>query len=200
MGNDIPKDTNIRRTPPHILRWLRDGLGLDIWLDVACDGEHNAVAPVFIEKETDGLRASWSSLRQIFLSKVARREGLSWAWCNPPYGRGHVARWIDKAQSEAELGVETALLLPADLSTRWAGKLMWYMGGSVTDSVGGPSFAWLRWQTVFFRGRLVFDQYDSGARFPSMLVFVGRRLPHLPDVSVVSNSELLEQFGSEGTC
>jgi phage N-6-adenine-methyltransferase len=52
------------------------------------------------------------------------RDGLSepWAprtWCNPPYSRGQLDLWTNKAFIEAGRGMSSALLIPADTSTRW---------------------------------------------------------------------------------
>lgn len=183
----ISSDTNVRRTPFWVLNWLRDGLKLDIWCDVACDGEDNAVAGVWITKETDGLVASWSALQGMFLSRAAVRSGQCWMWCNPPYGRGLIGRWVAKALAEAEQGVQVAMLLPADLGTRWASRLMSVRAAGRLVLPGEPAMVWLEHQTVFFSGRLKFDEYEQGARFSSMLVFIGGSIADLPYVSVMNS-------------
>jgi hypothetical protein len=40
-------------------------------------------------------------------------------WCNPPYARGMIDAFCQKAQDAADEGVTTVMLLPADISTRW---------------------------------------------------------------------------------
>jgi len=57
----------------------------------------------------DGLVQSWGGER---------------VWCNPPYGRGLIEPWVDKAlRQEAEFAV---LLLPSRTDTGWFQKLYNY--------------------------------------------------------------------------
>jgi len=80
------------------------------------------------------------------------------AYVNPPYSEPE--KWVRKAIKEQEKGVDVVMLLKADPSTNWYRKLL----------ENGASIA-------FFNDRLRFiDPKDgnpkSGARFPSMLVFL----------------------------
>lgn len=202
----VPADSDVRRTPAWVLAWLRQGLGLDLWLDVACDGAENAVCDTWIGKETDGLRVNWKNLQNIFLSRASIEGRGCWAWCNPPYSRGSIGQWIEKAQEEAEYGVQTVMLLPADLTTGWANRLMESVDVQTQPALLdldfaeenlAPALRWLKHQTVFFRGRLKFDSYSTGARFGSMLVFIGGRVSTLPMVSVASAPALLGAYGAE---
>lgn len=63
-------------------------------------------AAAVIRKSKDALKARW--------------PGSGWTvYCNPPYSRGNLWKWSEKARKEALLGVEVVLLTPADTSTQW---------------------------------------------------------------------------------
>ena len=59
----------------------------------------------------DGLAESWEEV-----------SGGGLTFVNPPYGRGHLARWADKIAFEAMQGTEIVALTPT-ASTRWADTL-----------------------------------------------------------------------------
>lgn len=58
----------------------------------------------FYTKETDGLAQPWSE------------EAV---FCNPPYSRGNIERWVEKCAREGERARVVALLCRADRSTKW---------------------------------------------------------------------------------
>lgn len=63
----------------------------------------------------DGLQVSWATALAF-----DRPPGASMAvWLNCPYSRGSIPRWCEKAEGEAQHGVTTVLLLPADTSTHY---------------------------------------------------------------------------------
>ena len=88
-------------------------------------------------------------------------DGLMGLWqgrvyCNPPYGRS-IGMWTRKALTDP---IEEAILLvPARTDTRWFQPLLSHT-------------------VCFVRGRLHFSGSDTGAPFPSALVYIGPR----PDV------------------
>lgn len=61
----------------------------------------------------DGMTADWSALAT---------GGL--AYVNPPYGRGHMRRWVTKIAIEAAKGCQIVALVKSDHSTRWWDVLM----------------------------------------------------------------------------
>ena len=61
------------------------------------------------------LFAGPSASTPVYLSRIWRPT----VWINPPWSRGQIARWCWKASEEANKGLTTVMLLPADPSTRW---------------------------------------------------------------------------------
>lgn len=87
-------------TPQWLFDWACEHYG-DFDLDV-CAQLDTAKVLKFYSKEDDGLNQEWGDLN----------------WCNPPYS--DPMPWIQKAAREANIGKRSVLLLPADLSTKWA--------------------------------------------------------------------------------
>ena len=97
----------------------------------------NAKCPRFYTKQDDGLSKSWKGER---------------VWLNPPYGRGIIEAWVEKAATgECEVAV---LLLPARTDTKWFQT--WVL----------PFVHDLR----FIRGRVRFVGAPSSSPFPSVIV------------------------------
>jgi len=48
-------------------------------------------------------------------------------WLNPPYGKGEIERWAEKAYGETAAGrcSRVVMLLPAKTETRWFHELVW---------------------------------------------------------------------------
>jgi hypothetical protein len=96
---------------------LIEGLSLefDFGLDAAAQA-HNAIVGNYLgpdqdeEARRDGLIAPW----YLYLPMRPRIA----VWCNPPYSRGSIPRWCQKATEEAS-GITTVMLLPADTSTNY---------------------------------------------------------------------------------
>lgn len=105
----------------------------------------------------DGLQVSWANAL-----RIDRPPGASMAvWLNCPYSRGSIPRWCEKAEGEAQHGVTTVLLLPADTSTHYFHRYV------------------LRHERRFLNRRLTFDgaprdrQGRLGpAKFGSVIVIV----------------------------
>jgi len=88
--------------------------------------------------------------------------GIDWplervAFVNPPYTRGVINKWIEKAHHEALRGVVVVMLIP-----------------SYTDTVAFHKFIYGRAELRFLKGRLQFKGYDKRAAFPSMLVIFNK--------------------------
>lgn len=111
--------------------------------DVAANSR-NHKTPLYLDKAHSGLLFPWQGR----------------VWCNPPYGRFEIPKWIQKACDEYSVRhcEGAVLLLPAYTDSNW-----------FHDRV-------LRWRLrhEFFRGRLRFNNGQRGkARFASMIVIIG---------------------------
>lgn len=75
-------------------------------LDVACTDE-NALCGNYINEQENAFIRPWNG---------------SMIWCNPPYGRGWISAFINRALDEIQTSVRTktvVMLLNSDLSTGW---------------------------------------------------------------------------------
>lgn len=91
--------------------------------------------------EQDGLKCDWAG-HSVF--------------CNPPYGRQQIGKWVQKAYDESKKpGTSVVMLLPARTDTKWFHD--YCMKGTVE----------------FLRGRLKFGDSKNAAPFPSMIVRFG---------------------------
>ena len=80
-----------------------------------------------------------------------------WVYCNPPYTRGLISKWVEKCYNEYLRGVKIILLIPAYTDTR-------YFWNYIHD------YAQIR----FIFGRLKFKGYGGKpASFPSILCIFG---------------------------
>ena len=93
-------------TPEHIYRPYADRYR--IVLDV-CANARNHKAPFWISKRENALIREW--------------EGV-W-WMNPPYGRGIIGKWVQKAHQEAQAGRWGVALLPAFTGNGWWIDTVW---------------------------------------------------------------------------
>lgn len=100
------KDSDVRITPPWLVSLLREFCG-DRRLFDACTEPDN---PLGADKFTtdSGLALMW------------RNAYGDVTWCNPPYSRGQVQRWAEKAVSEAIVGAEILMLTKDDCRTSWS--------------------------------------------------------------------------------
>lgn len=88
-------------TPPALFAQLHAEFGFT--LD-ACAQPENAKCARYFSPIDDGLCQEW---------------GREVVWCNPPFGRGEIARWLRKAARAARAGATVVCLVPADTSTSW---------------------------------------------------------------------------------
>ncbi len=100
----------------------------------ACATEENAKCQRFFTEDQDGLKQEWSGC----------------VWCNPPYSKGEIIKWVKKA---IESDCTVVMLLPASTNTGW-----------FHDYVLGKA------EIRFVRGKLKFGGSKWTARFPSMVV------------------------------
>ena len=88
-------------------------------------------------------------------------DGLKQEWegrcyMNPPYGR-RIGDWIKKAYEESQNGKLIVGLLPARTDTKWFHE-----------------YIYKKAEIRFIKGRLKFNDAESNAPFPSMIVIWGK--------------------------
>lgn len=106
-----------------------------------CATPENAKCERFFTESDDGLKQSWRGER---------------VFCNPPYGRGHTKRWVQKCAEEAkDPNTLIVLLIPARTDTAVFHDHLYQK-----DNV----------EIEFIRGRLKYGGGENNAPFPSMLV------------------------------
>lgn len=69
----------------------------------ACATAESAKCARYYTVADDGLSQPW--------------EGV--VWCNPPYGRGQLAKWVKKGCESARAGAVVVMLVPCWCDTRW---------------------------------------------------------------------------------
>jgi phage N-6-adenine-methyltransferase len=91
-------------TPLAFIEYLEGlgGLAPTFTLDAAAS-EHNAKAPKYYDKETDGLKQSWKN---------------ETVWLNPPYG-ADITDWLVKCVESMDRVNEIWVLVPARTDTKW---------------------------------------------------------------------------------
>jgi DNA (cytosine-5)-methyltransferase 1 len=101
-GDRSKKD--LWQTPKHVFNALDShyNFGLD-----AAASDDNFLCDCYLTESDDAISFSWCDLVG---------EG-GWVWCNPPYSK--IMSFLQKSIDEAELGVNTILLLPAITETSW---------------------------------------------------------------------------------
>ncbi len=107
-----------------------------------------AVVELDVDRGEDGLAADWLAIS---------RGGL--VYVNPPYGHGHMDRWVAKVRREAACGVEIVMLVKGDHSTDW-----WEALRERCDAI------------CYWRKRIAFEGGPHGSgNFPSAFFYFGRR-------------------------
>lgn len=114
-----PKD--YWRTPPAVLRAVEREFGVTIGFDMAARDAEVAVADHYVSEADDLLTMQLVEFERL----VEQSPPRSAVWCNPPYSRHligrFVARWL---YLTAELPRYAFLLTREDSSTRWAQELL----------------------------------------------------------------------------
>ena len=94
------KETDERTTPIEFFNKLDSVFHFE--LDAAAT-HANALCEKYYTIETDGLSSPWAKS----------------TFCNPPYSKGSLKLWIQKAYDEKLIKHDSVLLLPGDISTKW---------------------------------------------------------------------------------
>ena len=82
-------------------------------LDAAANHKNNKVPNNYLTKDDDALSKCW---HDEILNVTSKNLNV---WVNPPYGKGYIKRFMEKAIEEKAKGVTTVLLVPATLDAQW---------------------------------------------------------------------------------
>jgi phage N-6-adenine-methyltransferase len=151
-------DNTLWETPPEIFNPLNEKY--QFTLDV-CAEDSTAKCNSYLTERENGLIVPW---------------GANNCWMNPPYGRGLIEPWIEKAFKESLLDAFVCALLPARTSNAW-----------FHDYVYGYA------DIVFIKGRIRFlenGKRKSSAPFPSMFVYWGRNNFRISSPAVIDTIQL----------
>lgn len=142
----VSKDTDEWETPDYLYKSMDDIYSFT--LDV-CATDNNTKCDRYYTIEEDGLKGDWDRFN----------------WCNPPYSRGQLERWLKRAYEETLKGNTTVVLMPSNTDTGYFHDYVW-------DERVNSWYPWV--DTVYMvNGRLKFSDVKNSARFPSMLVVFG---------------------------
>lgn len=151
MGNGVDD----RRTPPDLFKRYDDLHHFT--LDAAASHE-NALCPIYCTPDGTFRKGVPDP------AAISGQHGLSYpwhdevVWCNPPYSRGNLVPFVEKAHAEAKwLGKAIVMLLPVRTEQGWFQDIV------LPDVEAG------RAKIDFLRGRLRFSDLGA-APFPSMVV------------------------------
>lgn len=122
-----------------------------------CATDENAKCENYFTKEQDGLSQDWKVVDYNPEYKSPYRHIKGRVFCNPPYGRGTIAKWVKKAREEVENGNAelVVMLLPARTDTKWFHE----------DVLDAPCLSAI----YFYKGRMKFGGAKNSAPFPSIL-------------------------------
>lgn len=165
-GDQIPETTDKTKndewyTPLEWVERFRDFFGGSIGLDPAsCSAAQATVnAERYYTKADDALSQTWVS---------------STAYLNPPYSRGLIDRFIDKAiRSHRRGDVDHMIIMTnASVETGWAQSLLSYWPGIYLLPRGRISF----WRVVRKPCGAYVPQVGTNTRAPQMIMYLGDRL------------------------
>lgn len=88
-------------------------------LDAAAS-EKNHKVPNYLTKEDDALSIDWAERINSYNKFLCNTNVFTKnVWVNPPYGKGFIKRFMQKAIEQKSKGVTTVLLVPATLDAQW---------------------------------------------------------------------------------
>lgn len=134
MTQDADARNGVWVTPREFFEPLRAEFGLEVDA-AAADG--NAMLPEFWTEQNSAFDQDWTGRR---------------VWCNPPYGRSDIYRWVEKCATGG--AAVCVALLPARTDTRW-----------FHDFIYRNPKAEIR----FVKGRIRFSGTTGAGKFPSMV-------------------------------
>lgn len=86
-------------------------------LDAAAS-DNNHLCDLYLSKDNCAIEADWSLYIDEFNEEYKTTSNKN-VWVNPPYGRGYIHRFMQKAIKEKAKGVTTVMLVPATLDAKW---------------------------------------------------------------------------------
>ena len=111
-------DANMKnswRTDPEVFNAL--DIEFNFQMDAAASDENHLV-PKYLTKEDDALNADWYT--ELSWSSLGDDRKINYTvWVNPPYGRGMIEKFMQKAIEQKHKGVTTVMLVPATLDAQW---------------------------------------------------------------------------------
>lgn len=155
-------------TPDYIFKPLDDEFHFDI--DVAASIT-NTKCPHFLTKEDDATREQLCWYRFGLASDTTKPDYSRAAWCNPPYSRTLVEKFVEKAHAETQLHprLTVVMLLPARTEQAWFHDIV------------------LKYAEVrFVRKRVKFIGGETSARFPSLVAIFPKYRPTMKNYLVQS--------------
>jgi phage N-6-adenine-methyltransferase len=139
MTQDADMRNGVWVTPHSFFDPIHAEFGLEI--DAAASRD-NAMLPRYWDVGTDAFRQDWRDRR---------------IWCNPPYGRKEIYRWVKQCACGGATIV--VALLPARTDTRWFHDFIYNKPGV---------------EIRFIKGRIKFSGTTGAGKFPSMVVIFNR--------------------------
>lgn len=112
ISGDLEIDEkNSWRTDPEVFAALDAEFKFS--MDAAASHTNRLVPNCYITEMQDAIKIDWYEyMREHY---VAGRN----VWVNPPYGRGMIKKFMNKAIEEKANGVTTVMLVPATLDAQW---------------------------------------------------------------------------------
>ena len=115
ISSDLASDLkNSWATDPLIFNAMNKEFNFS--LDAAAN-DHNHKVPNYLTKEDDSLNVDW--WQNIFDYEQASYLNRFTVWINPPYGKGYIKLFMNKAIEQKAKGVTSVLLVPATLDAQW---------------------------------------------------------------------------------
>ena len=85
-------------------QWMFDQLNDEFKFTTdVCASKENHKCDKYFTKEQNGLKQKWTGV----------------CWCNPPYGRGEIDKWMEKAYESSLEGATVVCLVPSATDTKW---------------------------------------------------------------------------------
>ena len=123
-----------------------------------CASISNYKCPAWADKTHDGLSFEWTEWIEVFDNSGCNGTFINPSvFCNPPYSRGNIEKWVKKSYEESQKGCTVVMLLPVA-----TGTVVWH-------DVIFPHASEIR----FIRGRIKFtlNGVEKGTpRFDSAIV------------------------------
>jgi len=116
-------DKDLWETPQEVVDAVVKRIGMPIVLDVCATTETTKATTFFgpgsVDK--DAFSVSWEyAMRSEYIAELnLDYHNIGMAWMNPPYSRGNLARWTQRAKEFAQAGHFISCLVPHASDTTW---------------------------------------------------------------------------------